>query len=231
MSFTIIVATDINGGIGLFKDETFSIPWKNSIDMKFFKDTTSSKIEKNAVIMGRNTYESLPVKKLPDRTNIVLTSNPSLINCPDVICEGSLDSALKYCFSNKLKPYVIGGSKLYEEALNDHRLETILWNIITETNEECNINFPISFKQAQSKFNLDSNYELSKITYENVQFYKFNSITSNNDETNYLEKLKQILIEGDERQTRNSITKSIFGERLVFDLKDKFPLLTTKKCF
>jgi dihydrofolate reductase/thymidylate synthase len=231
MSFTIIVATDVDGGIGLFKDEAFSIPWKNSIDMKFFKDTTSSKIDKNAVIMGRNTYESLPVKKLPDRTNIVLTSNPSSIDCSDIICESSLDSALNYCFSNKLKPYVIGGSKLYEEALNDHRLETILWNIITETNKECNINFPISFKQAQSKFNLDSNYELSKINNENVQFYKFNNITSNTDEANYLKKLKQILTQGDERQTRNSITKSIFGERLVFDLKDKFPLLTTKKMF
>ena len=75
MSFTIIVATDTNGGIGLLKNETYSIPWKNSIDMQYFKDTTSCKLGKNAVIMGRNTYHSLPVKKLPDRTNIVVTIN------------------------------------------------------------------------------------------------------------------------------------------------------------
>jgi len=231
MNFKIIVATDVNRGIGLFKNNLFTIPWKNSIDMKFFKDTTSCKLGKTAVIMGRNTYQSLPVKKLPDRTNIVLTSNPSLIECSDVICYPSLDSALKYCASNKLKPYVIGGAKVYEEALNDYRLEAILWNIITETNEECNIHFPISFKEAQKKFNLDSNYELSELIHNDVQFYKFDNVSSNLNETKYLEKLKEILTKGDERQTRNSITKSIFGERLVFDLKDKFPLLTTKKMF
>jgi dihydrofolate reductase/thymidylate synthase len=231
MSFTIVVATSVNGGIGLFDNKSFTIPWKNSIDMQFFKDTTSSKLEKKAVIMGRNTYESLPVNKLPDRTNIVLTSNPSLINCPDIICETSLDSALKYCVTNKLKPYVIGGAKLYEEALNDYRLESILWNIITETNNECNIYFPISFKKALTKFSLDKNYELSKLKADNVQFFKLDNISSNIDEVNYLDKLSKILNEGDERQTRNSITKSIFGERLVFDLKDKFPLLTTKKMF
>ena len=231
MSFTIIVATDVNRGIGLFKDNVFSIPWKNSTDMQFFKDTTSSKYEKKAVIMGRNTYESLPVNKLPDRTNIVLTSNPSLINCKDVICKPNLDSALEHCRSNKIKPYVIGGAKLYEEALNDYRLESILWNIVTETNQECNIHFPMSFKEAQKIFQLDTNYELSKITNQSLQFYKFDNISSNFDEVNYLDKLNKILIHGDQRQTRNSITKSIFGDRLIFDLRDKFPLLTTKKMF
>ena len=174
MSFTIIVATDVNGGIGLFKDDKYSIPWKNSIDMQYFKDTTSCKLGKNAVIMGRNTYESLPVKKLPDRTNIVLTSNPSLINCPDVICESSLDSALNYCASNKLKPFVIGGSKLYEEALNDYRLETILWNVITETNEECNINFPISSIVEVKGDNAHEIFKWAKMNYGKSAVPKWN---------------------------------------------------------
>ena len=134
MSFTIIVATDKFGGIGLSNNNKFSIPWKNKSDIQFFKDTTSNK----AVIMGKNTYLSLPVKKLPNRENIVLTK--SKLDTPsDVIKCSSLDQALKYCFDKKLSTYVIGGAKLYEEALNDYRLETILWNIIPETNEKCNI--------------------------------------------------------------------------------------------
>ena len=57
MRFNIIVATDQNGGIGRFDGSKHYIPWENSIDMKFFKDTTSITIsseKSNAVIMGRN---------------------------------------------------------------------------------------------------------------------------------------------------------------------------------
>ena len=229
MSFTIIVATDKFGGIGLSNNNKFSIPWKNKLDIQFFKDTTSNKYQKKAVIMGKNTYLSLPVKKLPDRENIVL-SKSKLDTPTDVIKFISLDQALKYCFDKKLTTYVIGGAKLYEEALNDYRLETILWNIIPETNEKCNIFFPISFQEALNKFELDENYQLSKLKFDNLQFYKFHN-SLNYDENNYLLKLKKILNYGNCRQTRNSITKSIFGERLEFDLKNKFPLITTKKMF
>jgi thymidylate synthase len=50
-------------------------------------------------------------------------------------------------------------------------------------------------------------------------------------EESYLHLLNDVYTNGKERQTRNSITKSIFGGRLEFDLKKGFPLLTTKKTF
>jgi thymidylate synthase len=50
-------------------------------------------------------------------------------------------------------------------------------------------------------------------------------------EASYLHLLNQVYTTGRERQTRNSITKSIFGGRLEFDLTQGFPLLTTKKTF
>jgi thymidylate synthase len=54
----------------------------------------------------------------------------------------------------------------------------------------------------------------------------------NTDENNYINLLKKIIDNGDTRKTRNSITTSLFGEKLEFDLKNnKFPLLTTKKMF
>jgi thymidylate synthase len=47
----------------------------------------------------------------------------------------------------------------------------------------------------------------------------------------YLNALKEVLETGEKRQSRNSFTLSKFSIKMDFDLKDKFPLLTTKKMF
>jgi thymidylate synthase len=51
------------------------------------------------------------------------------------------------------------------------------------------------------------------------------------NETGYLNLLRNVIDYGDLRQTRNGNTLSIFGPRLEFNLKDQFPLITTKKMF
>lgn len=51
------------------------------------------------------------------------------------------------------------------------------------------------------------------------------------NEQGYLDLLKRVLEEGEHREGRNGATKSTFGERLVFDMKTGFPLLTTKRVF
>merc|ERR1711972_1237626 len=72
-AISVIVATTQKGGIG--KDGT--IPWKLPEDMGHFKKVTTAaphgKI--NAVIMGRKTWDSIPVnfRPLPDRINVVLS--------------------------------------------------------------------------------------------------------------------------------------------------------------
>ncbi len=60
---------------------------------------------------------------------------------------------------------------------------------------------------------------------------KINDNTENYDEMKYLELLNDILLNGDFRQTRNGFTYSLFGRSLKFNLKNQFPLLTTKKMF
>jgi len=63
----LIVACTPSGGIG-YKNR---LPWNNiQGDLKRFKELTSN----NTVIMGRNTWESLPKKPLPNRVNIVVSS-------------------------------------------------------------------------------------------------------------------------------------------------------------
>jgi len=53
----------------------------------------------------------------------------------------------------------------------------------------------------------------------------------NINETGYLNILKNILENGNKKVGRNGNILSLFGERLEFDIKDQFPLLTTKKMF
>jgi dihydrofolate reductase/thymidylate synthase len=50
-------------------------------------------------------------------------------------------------------------------------------------------------------------------------------------EEQYLKLLNKILLNGDYRNTRNSETYSLFCEHLKLDLREGFPLLTTKKMF
>ena len=98
----ILVAVSPEGIIG--KDN--SIPWHYSVDLKRFKRLTLGK----TVIMGRRTWESLPVKPLPDRRNIVITQS----SLDDVECFSSIDDALATCEGDV---WFIGGAGIYQEAL------------------------------------------------------------------------------------------------------------------
>jgi len=52
---------------------------------------------------------------------------------------------------------------------------------------------------------------------------------SNWIETQYLHLLEDILEKGVKKETRNGVTISIFGRQIRHNMKDGFPLLTTKK--
>lgn len=72
LSYSLILATDDRGGIGLDND----LPWKkvgvdNKADMQWFRDNTKGK----TIIMGYNTWVSLGRKPLPGRYNIIITEN------------------------------------------------------------------------------------------------------------------------------------------------------------
>lgn len=106
-----IVAVDLNWGIGYKGNLLERIPE----DMKFFKRTTTGKI----VIMGRETFESLPGKEpLKDRINIVLSRNESFTNDKVTICRSLTE------LFGKLKNYpdddvfVIGGESVYAQLLS-----------------------------------------------------------------------------------------------------------------
>lgn len=57
----------------------------------------------------------------------------------------------------------------------------------------------------------------------------FHKMHTNKEEESYINIMKDIYSNGDERSTRNSMVKSVFGKHLCFDLSKGFPLLTTKR--
>jgi dihydrofolate reductase len=69
LPLALVVARARNGVIG--KDG--ALPWRLKSDMAWFKASTMGK----PVIMGRKTWDSLPLKPLPGRTNIVLSRDGS----------------------------------------------------------------------------------------------------------------------------------------------------------
>lgn len=105
-----IVAVDLNWGIGYKGDLLQRIPE----DLKFFKRMTLGKV----VIMGRETFESLPGKEpLKDRLNIMLSKNESFTNENLTICRslGELFNVLaKYPTKDV---FVIGGESVYSQLL------------------------------------------------------------------------------------------------------------------
>ena len=128
--FEIVVAFERKLGIG--KDNV--IPWKCSEDIQNFKRITTG----NIVIMGRNTFESLPNGGLPNRENVVITRNTKI---KGVACFKSLDEALQAYNQDSRKVFVIGGGQLYKEAVKHGSFKNLHVTFIKE-DHDCDVKFP-----------------------------------------------------------------------------------------
>ncbi len=103
----LVVAVADNGVIG----DAGRIPWRISDDMKHFKAVTLGK----PCIMGRKTWDSLPKKPLPGRSNIVVTRDAAFAADGALVCR-SLDEAFEQVQGEE-EVAVIGGAQIYVEAL------------------------------------------------------------------------------------------------------------------
>lgn len=134
----VIIGCDPNGGIGYQN----KLPWDNiQGDLPRFKQLTTGKV----IIMGRNTWESLPKKPLPNRINVVVTKQDitgitTITGLPETDTMGLHDA------------WLIGGAKLINTS----------WHLIEE----------VHLTRTFAKYECDTFVDLEKLEKEFVCWSK-----------------------------------------------------------
>jgi dihydrofolate reductase len=111
-----IFACDDHWGIG--KNNT--LPWPhNSSDLVWFKSSTANSL----VVMGRNTWESLPVKPLPNRVNCVISSNNNITAGYHARYSGKdvsliIKDVIEKRHTGIANVWIIGGAQLFESCID-----------------------------------------------------------------------------------------------------------------
>lgn len=117
MTFDVVVAADLDWGIG----SANGLPWpKLPGDLAHFRRLTSAAVEgkRNAIVMGRKTWESTEVKgrPLPKRLNAVI-SRRALEVPAGVVVARSLDEALSATSGEDVDTtFVVGGAQIFGDA-------------------------------------------------------------------------------------------------------------------
>jgi dihydrofolate reductase/thymidylate synthase len=251
----IIACVDKNLGIGK-KD---MIPWNISIDTTYFNNITSMTRKglptnelKNAVIMGRKTWESIG-NNLQDRLNVVISN--SMINKDNIMVFKNYDDSYNYLNrqENIDRIFIIGGGELYNYILDklnnidNNLIDTIYLNKI-DYDYDCDtfINKDKLEGLIENNKNIydynDNQKEVYKVYDKSInrevllEFYKYSfylekrrNVIIKHPETQYIELLENLIKDGEYRETRNGSTWSLFSKSLYFNMKDGFPLLTSKK--
>jgi dihydrofolate reductase/thymidylate synthase len=241
----LVVSINQNNLIGIDNDLLI----KSREDLKkFYKITTQHYPEgkKNIVIMGYNTWISLPESKRPlkNRMNIVLTQNRRdlIEETENLKVLDSLFNAIDWCNTNESgRVFIIGGESIYEQCYLQHQNKInmiYLTKFIEDTKSSVGKTFPREIidkmtllKETSKNEDCEVLIEGKYIKKELKTIYKTfqNNFMINIEENNYMNLLKRIINEGNLTQTRNSFTLNTFGERMIFDMNNGFPLLTTKK--
>ena len=201
------------------------IPWRNSLDLKWFKETTTG----HPVIMGRKTFESIG-KPLPNRTNIVITKNNDLWpdNADIKVCN-TVEKAIDFAKTIDNEIFIIGGESIYRYALESNLVDKILVDFLAEEVANATSFFPDVFS-SNDWFENSRPLEIEPRKAYAMEYVKQNGIDNHVDEQ-YLNLVNEILEKGVEKDTRAGKTLSIFGKQLKFNLKEGLPMLTTKKMF
>jgi len=206
----LIVA--INNDFGIGKEG--KIPWNCEANLTMFQKIT----ENSTLIMGRKTCASL--QRLKDRKILCMSRNKPertrWLNEADII--NSVDE-----FEKKRNPgtrYIVaGGSDIYGMFI---KLHPVIHLSIIDDNSLCDTFFDESWLYGYVIVKIDK--------YEGFDYVKL-EYEGDKSETQYLSIARGIVENGDSRTGRNGDVRSVFGRNLSFDLRDGFPLLTTKRMF
>jgi dihydrofolate reductase len=109
----LVVAVAENGVIG----RNGKLPWRLKSEMAHFREVTMGK----PVVMGRKTWDSLPRKPLPGRTNIIVSRDREFADAGAIVAS-SIAYALDAARGDALRRgvyeiAVIGGSHIFASTL------------------------------------------------------------------------------------------------------------------
>ena len=152
-----IVAVDKDWGIGYQGQLLEHLP----PDMKYFKELTMG----NIVIMGRKTWDSLPVKPLINRHNVIISKSIPETKLPQIITDREIPVTFLQMnsliqnwekvkrFSNK-DIFIIGGGEIYKQLLP--YCNRVYVTLIEKSHDNVDTYFP--------NLNKDPNWEVSTCT-------------------------------------------------------------------
>lgn len=203
----LIVAMDKSSGIGV----EGKLPWNIKEELDIFRRKTFGK----TIVCGRKTAQSIPC--LQNRDVICITRDTTAVkNHNPVIMTSNIESIPD-------DSIIAGGSQIYKLALlgnNNNRVKKVHISILNDE-YKCDTFFDLKWLRgfvivSESKFEKFTHYTLERME---------------SGEHKYLELMGNILEKGESRIGRNGETISFFKNDITFDLRQGFPLLTTKKMF
>lgn len=162
----IVVACTISGGIGFHNN----LPWKISEELKMFKIITDN----STVIMGYNTWNSLPKKPLTNRLNVVLTTNKD----KKKLIEDNYDSHSVIVFTdideviakfNCKNCFFIGGASIYNHLISNDLVSEAHISVISK-NYECDTFIDINSLRDR-EHEIISRQVFDQFTYMHIRFY------------------------------------------------------------
>ena len=250
MSINLIVAyCKKNNGIGFNNN----IPWHLKSELKYFKEITTKNDTNNKtdniVIMGRKTWESLPRKPLPNRTNIILSRNMDEDtiekienNNKNTFVRRNLETYIREINEyienvDNVNVFMIGGAEIYKEAMEMNLINFRIYVTEIYKEFECDTFFPnidsnVFGLTHVSEFKEENGIYFRHKIYKTLSSISHEELWSNREEMQYIDTLKEILNEGQENIDRTNVgTRSVFGKQYKYNLRDTFPALTTKRIF
>ena len=150
----VVLACCKDGGIGI----NSKLPWTIKDELKLFKIITDN----GTVIMGYNTWESLPIKPLPNRTNVVLTTskkNSIIEKYKNVIVLDDIKVALKQY--NNTQCFYIGGASIYNYLIDNYLITNLYISRIHQD------------YKTDTKINIDKLYDKEHVIVSRQVFEKF----------------------------------------------------------
>ena len=149
MKIHLIWAQDYNGGIGV----KGQLPWYIPEDLKNFKKITLN----STIIMGRKTWDSLPLRPLPKRHNIVLSS----INQENATTFHSFNQCIDTLKKQQIeKVFIIGGRSIYKFFF--HLADYLHISFVNTINNDINEFFPFDIENIKNNFKKIDGKILSK---------------------------------------------------------------------